>query len=457
MNTDFVKKVIASFIAVLLMIGIFEGISYAPAILIASNSERIATLSSYIYNKDTPLIHDESLDKYMLDPDNSTGLKTMLVIGCDNEEGGIDGCYGADILMLVTSSSKTGEVHIYSINRDTKMLTIDGQYHKVTDICRSYQINDFISTLEMNLRLRIDNYIMFKSKDNIVEQAAANFIPDGLDFELNEIELIGLNQILLNTLSPEEQETELFRDNSGNVLGISELNQLSTPACFIGFYTRPGSDVKIFTNEKGEPLDTDENGEPVELPVTDLEMYVQYFREDDDRTGEIEFQGKYYVPCMNTSTFSNEAYAAKVYLINDIFGTNYSTEKKTYRLTPKQIQALSRLRHSYLDQSISRSDNVAKILTKMFTHLSRHPFKLLNSEETEEFFKEIGSKGMVQTSCQNLAVTAMQMYDHIAPVQYGKYVITDKEVRHMKTIPNPYLELDKYSIETQMHWIIYGC
>lgn len=450
-------------IVVLALIGVFIAVKMSPSIAIWLLSDRIDQLGGYIYDSEEKERNDQLYyDPYKLnnDLDVPKDLKTLLIVGCDQKEGGIPGCYGADIAILVTSQN-SGEIHIYSLDRDLPLRISNNSCAKLTDVCRNYQPANFIDILKMNLNVPINNYIMIQSKDDIVEKVFETFAPEGLEFELNQIELIGLNQILLNTLSNEEKEQEVFRDSNGNILGKAEIDKLSTASEFIGFYTLPNSDTKVFPASNGEPLPTDENGTPVSVPVTDLVMYIECLpsTEDQDTENLIEYNGKYYTICMNKDGFISDAYSAYIYDINNIFDTNYSNVKKTVTLSPKQIQAFSRLRHSYLDQGISRNENVKQILSKLAKFYAKNPklfLEKLNSETTEAFFKEAGETKAIRTSCTSISSTFIEMYPQLAPIQLGSYANIDGEVIHITYIPDPYHPLSEASLKTQMHWAIYG-
>ncbi|MCR4889967.1 MAG: hypothetical protein K5979_12430 [Ruminococcus sp.] len=429
---------------------------FMPYIIVYINCSRIDQLGEYLYiNEDDEaddIVYVSEAEGDVFDiPD---GMKTMLIVGCDDTPSNY-GNYGADIIILITSQKS--EIHIYSISRDIKIIVPEAPdgYLKLTDICRNYPKKYFISVIEETLHVPIDNYVIVQSKDKVVEKFASAFAPDGLCFELNEIELIGLNQIMLTTLSEEEQKTELFRDSSGNILGIDELNKLATPSEFVGFYTAPDSTVKIFPDGNGAPLTVDEKGETVNVSANELIMYIENVTDEDG----IEYNGKHYVPCNNKDFFTKEAYSAQVYNINQIFGTTYSEAKKPVTLSPKQLQAFSRLRHSYLDQGVSRNRNVSQILSKIVAGYVKHPAKAmetLSAPETEKFFEEAGKEKMIQISCHNISKVINEMYPRLSSIQYGSYANVDGELIHLTFIPDPYHPLDEASLQTQMHWAVYG-
>lgn len=444
-------KIIKVFILIILTLIIIA--KYSPSLLIWALSDRIDKLGSYLYNNEE-VVDELDFDPYMLNPDYDVpeGFKSLLILGCDELEGNY-GSSGGDIAILLTSQ-KSGEIHMYSISRDLQLRIPNSPSTSLilADVCRNYETANFIKILEMNIHVPINNYILFHSKDKVVEKVAETFMPEGISFELNEIELIGINQILINTVSDEEKAKELFRDNEG-ILGEAELGKLSTASEFIGFYLLPDG-TKVFPDANGAPL-LDEN-----INKEDLVMYVEYFPTIGSKEeNEIEFNGKHYIPCSNQEHFLKYAYSEHLYLINKICNTNFSDVKKSITLSPKQLQAFARLRHSYLDQGVSRNTNISEIIKKLISHYVRNPSKLLkviNSDKTEDFFQEAGESKMIQVSFKNISNLLKEMYPKIAPIEYGSYANVDGQLLHIKFLPDPYHPLSEASMKTQMHWALYG-
>lgn len=438
-------------IIVFIILIIFFLINHIPKILISfCYVKEITKYGEYLYKEENKIIYDSNLDQYMIDPENKIGLKNIIIIGCDKVESE-NGNSGSDIVILV-SRRKNGEIHIFNLNRDLFMTSYDNNYvDKLTDMCRNLSKQDYIKCIERTCGIKIDDFFQINYAGEFPARAIETYCPEGITIDINDIEKIAINQILSTDESEEDLYKYAFLDENNEYIGRNELDYLSNFANFV-YYKRENDEFyKIFPDEFGNPKNIDENGNPV-LDTEKLNMYVRFDFTPTNNIDESQYQ-KY--TDIEAANFKKEAYAARIYNINNICNTNYNEEKHTTVLNSHQAQAYMRIRHAYEDQSISRGNNVIEVAKKLISQLAKHPEDIF-SDKTEALLKECQEKNMVSSSCENLAVLLSEMYPEISPVQYGDYININNDVFNMTTIPDPYHPVNEYSLISQMKWLVYG-
>lgn len=95
-------------------------------------------------------------------PSIQKGFKTFVVFGIDPEDQTSNLLAGSnsDVIMLVSMNNDTGEIRLCSVYRDTLLKMTTGKLDKANSAMTHRDVFDSISTLNTNLDLQIEDYVV---------------------------------------------------------------------------------------------------------------------------------------------------------------------------------------------------------------------------------------------------------------------------------------------------------
>ena len=133
--------------------------------------------------------------KYVIKSDKN--IKNVLICGTDKRPGNTDDTMRTDIMMLVSIDKDTDNIYCYSLSRDTHV-----RRDAVSDdICKLNEVAAYgggmsalINCIRFNFGIDINEYILVNwyAMVDFVDV----FFPEGIDYKLTELEMIGINQVL---------------------------------------------------------------------------------------------------------------------------------------------------------------------------------------------------------------------------------------------------------------------
>lgn len=378
----------------------------------------------------------EAMDEYAeFLTETNRDIKTVLIVGSDARPDTDNSNYRTDTIYIASIDNDTKNVYFYTLPRDTVV-----KYSaNVSDTCKLNEVANItgdgmqglVNAIRLNYGIDIDEYVQ------VTWESVINFIdiyyPDGYSVELNEIELLGLNQIIPN------QNLDFGRDASENLilgsdetaLGQKELNYISDYINYIlikaddgNWYSLAGQKIYDkggnFLNVNGEILN-DTDGEPIkifseipdEIPeendenYTDYKIWASYYFDEKNEFGYFENGSiqvvkaygenvTYHYQEVNDTEHGDftEGRSAMLYDVNyncacllekTTFYKKFSAEGNTYTLNGIQMLAYMRLRHAYSNQDVQRSKNTKEIIVEIGTNLFKDASNYISSEKVEEF------------------------------------------------------------------------
>lgn len=127
------------------------------------------------------------------------GYLNVAILGTDSREGtnaDLDGSERTDSIMIASLNQETGDIKIISVYRDTLAELDDGSYNKINAAYAYGGLDETISTLNRNLDMNIQNYVMvnFSALVDVIDALG------GLEIDLTEEEVHWINDYYLNEL-----------------------------------------------------------------------------------------------------------------------------------------------------------------------------------------------------------------------------------------------------------------
>lgn len=125
---------------------------------------------------------------------NQEGYKNIALFGTDNRVGETDGVR-SDCIIVASINTKTKEVKMLSIYRDTMLQQADGTYDKANAAYAAGGAESAVSMLNKNLDLDITDYVTV----NFLALADAVDLLGGIDLDLTDEEVVHMNNYCVET------------------------------------------------------------------------------------------------------------------------------------------------------------------------------------------------------------------------------------------------------------------
>lgn len=170
------------------------------AIFVALVVSGIAFAANKFSKMNTQDLDAEALEMNITDEAelSGEGYLNVALLGNDSREGtnaDLEGSERTDTIMVASLNQETGEIKIVSVFRDTLTEQDDGSYNKINAAYAYGGIDGTISTLNRNLDLNIQNYVMvnFSALIKIIDDLG------GIELTLTDEEVYWTNQYQMET------------------------------------------------------------------------------------------------------------------------------------------------------------------------------------------------------------------------------------------------------------------
>ena len=124
-------------------------------------------------------------------------IKNILICGTDKRPESEDDTMRTDIMMLISIDEDTDNIYCFSLSRDTPVR----RDALSNDICKLNEVAAYgggmsalINSIRFNFGIDIDEYVMVNWY--AVVDMVDIFFPDGIDYQMTELEMVGVNQVL---------------------------------------------------------------------------------------------------------------------------------------------------------------------------------------------------------------------------------------------------------------------
>lgn len=164
------------------------------------------------------------LDESVLECQNTPkGYFNFALFGLDSREGELEGGVRSDCIMIANLDTRTGELKLVSVYRDTLLKQQDGTYDKANAAYSYGGPQEAIAMLNRNLDLGIEQYaaVNFNSLSEIVD------ILGGIDIELTSEEIFWLNGYAAETSQVVGKETTHIDENAPGVHHLDGIQAVS--------------------------------------------------------------------------------------------------------------------------------------------------------------------------------------------------------------------------------------
>lgn len=124
-----------------------------------------------------------------------SGYRNIVLLGIDSRNGSFDANTRSDTILIISINNETGDVKLVSLYRDTFLKIIqDKRTDYYSNVNKAYSIGGApgaISTLNVNLDLNIDDYIVvnFRGLSEIIDMLG------GIDINITKLEMSRINKI----------------------------------------------------------------------------------------------------------------------------------------------------------------------------------------------------------------------------------------------------------------------
>ena len=169
--------------------------------------------------------------KYVIKSDKN--IKNVLICGTDKRPGNTDDTMRTDIMMLVSIDKDTDNIYCYSLSRDTTVR----RDAVSNDICKLNEVAAYgggmsalINCIRFNFGIDINEYILVNWY--AVVDLVDVFFPDGIDYQMTELEMVGVNQVLpgQNSAFGKDRLDDLLCDpiSGEKAFGLDEIGYLDS-------------------------------------------------------------------------------------------------------------------------------------------------------------------------------------------------------------------------------------
>ncbi|MDD3362865.1 MAG: LCP family protein [Hespellia sp.] len=166
------------------------------------------------------------------------GYLNVAILGTDSREGtnaDLDGSERTDSIMIASLNQETGDVKIVSVYRDTLAELDDGSYNKINAAYAYGGLDETISTLNRNLDMNIQNYVMvnFSALVDVIDALG------GVELTLTDEEVYWINEYYL----PEMIDITGVNSDKVAGAGTQTLNGIQA-TCYCRIRYTEGDDYK---------------------------------------------------------------------------------------------------------------------------------------------------------------------------------------------------------------------
>ncbi len=161
-------------------------------------------------------------------------IKNILICGTDKRPNSTDDTMRTDIMMLICIDEDTDNIYCFSLSRDT-LVRRDAVSNN--NICKLNEVAAYgggmtalINSIRFNFGINIDEYVLVNWY--AVVDMVDVFFPDGIDYQMTELEMLGVNQVLpaQNSEFGKKRLDDLLCDpvSGENAFGLEEIGYLDS-------------------------------------------------------------------------------------------------------------------------------------------------------------------------------------------------------------------------------------